>query len=333
MLPSITMPNNEARLLLLDRDAVTALLQPDDVREAVREAFTLHAARAARVFPLVREELPGSAVFGIKSGDVPSQELLGFKAAGFWPANREGGSDAHQATIMLVDPRTGRPLCVADGNSVTTARTAAAGALGLQLLGRPDSEQLCVFGTGVQARGHVEYALNALPSLRRVRYVTSDGRSEPSFETLFAQRCDVALAGAARTPGADAAVASSDVVITATPGHSMLFNAGAVRPGTHINAVGADTPGKRELPQGLLQRARLWADDLPQARRIGELQWAQELPAAELGELLALPIQRAADDITIFDMTGIALQDLTTVRMLYQRALANNIGQNIPWPW
>jgi len=330
------MRNNDARLLILDRDAVAALLQPDDVRAAVREAFVLHAARAARVFPLVREELPGSAVFGIKSGDVPSQELLGFKAAGFWPANREAGGDAHQATIMLIDPRTGRPLCIADGNAVTTARTAAAGALGLQLLARADSEQLCVFGTGVQARGHVEYALHALPSLKRVRYVTSDGRSAPVFETLFDGRCDIALAGGALTAAADAAVAASDVIITATPGHSMLFSAGAVRAGTHINAVGADTQGKRELPAGLLERARVWADDLPQARHIGELQWAPELAAAELGELLAAnssAAQRAAGDITIFDMTGIALQDLTTVRMLFERALANNIGQNIPWPW
>ncbi|WP_342119314.1 ornithine cyclodeaminase family protein [Pseudoduganella sp. OTU4001] len=327
------MRNNDARLLMLDRDAVAALLQPDDVRAAVREAFALHAARSARVFPLVREELPGSAIFGIKSGDVPSQELLGFKAAGFWPGNREAGGEAHQATIMLIDPRTGRPLCVADGNAVTTARTAAAGAIGLQLLARADSEQLCVFGTGVQARGHVEYALHALPSLKRVRYVTSDGRQEPAFEARFARRCDIALAGAARTAAADAAVAASDVVITATPGREALFSADAVRAGTHINAVGADTQGKRELPAGLLERARVWADDLPQARRIGELQWGHELPAAELGELLAAPAVRAPGDITIFDMTGIALQDLTTVRMLYERALANNIGQNIAWPW
>lgn len=318
---------------MLDRDAVAALLQPDDVRAAVREAFALHAARSARVFPLVREELPGSAIFGIKSGDVPSQELLGFKAAGFWPANREAGGEAHQATIMLLDPRTGRPLCIADGNAVTTARTAAAGALGLQLLARADSEQLCVFGTGVQARGHVEYALHALPSLKRVRYASSDGRREPAFEAQFAGRCDVALAGGARTAAADAAVAASDIIITATPGREALFSADAVRPGTHINAVGADTQGKRELPPGLLEHARLWADDLPQARRIGELQWAPALPAAELGELLAAPSAHAPGGITIFDMTGIALQDLTTVRMLYERALANNIGHNIPWPW
>jgi ornithine cyclodeaminase len=332
------MQNNGSRLLILDRDAVAALLDPADVREAVREAFALHAARAARLFPLVREELPGSAVFGIKSGDVPAQELLGFKAAGFWPANREAGGQAHQATIMLIDPRTGRPMCIADGNAVTAARTAAAGALGLQYLARSDSAQLCVFGTGVQARGQVAYALEALPSLKRVQYVTSDGRRDGAFEAMFAGRCEVAPAGGARTAAVDAVVAQSDVIITATPGRSILFSAEAVAAGTHINAVGSDTHGKRELPQGLLQRSRVWADDLPQARTIGELQWAGALPAAELGELLAADpgartAPRASSDITIFDMTGIALQDLTTVRMLYRRALANNIGQHIAWPW
>jgi ornithine cyclodeaminase len=103
--------------------------------------------------------------------------------------------------------------------------------------------------------------------------------------------------------------------------------------------VGADTQGKRGLPAGLLERARVWADDLAQARRLGELQWTQGSPADELGALLAARdagtalSPRAPDDITIFDMTGIALQDLTTVRMLYERAFANNIGLDIPWPW
>jgi ornithine cyclodeaminase/alanine dehydrogenase-like protein (mu-crystallin family) len=83
---------------------------------------------------------------------VPAQALLGFKAAGFWPANRRVGGEPHQATILLMDPATGRPLCVIDGNAVTTQRTGAAGALGLRQLARPDSRRLTVFGTGVQAR-------------------------------------------------------------------------------------------------------------------------------------------------------------------------------------
>lgn len=331
------MPDN-ARLLLLDRDQAGALLQPDDVLSAVREAFLLHASGAGRIFPLVREALP-AGVFGIKSGGVPQQDLLGMKAAGFWPGNRAHGADAHQATITLFDPATGRPQCLIDGNAVTTTRTAAAGALGLMALARADSATLCVFGTGVQGAAHVDYALRVMPTLRRVRYLTSDGRRDEQFEARFAARCDI---GAAAGAGADAAVADSDVVITATPGRGPLFSMEAVKPGTHLNCVGSDTRGKRELPPGLLALAavRVWADDLTQARAIGELQWAAGTPAGEFGALLAAeaadaPARRgiAADAITIFDMTGIALQDLTVARMLYQRALANGTGTSIAWPW
>ena len=169
------MPN-DARLLLLDKEAVEAMLLPADVLSAVREAFVLHSQRAGRVFPVVREALAGGGVFGIKSGDVPAQDLLGFKAAGFWPQNRGLGGEPHQATIMLLDPATGRPLCIIDGNAVTTMRTGAAGGLGLRQLARADSSRLCVFGTGVQAGIQVSYALQQMPSLRRVRYVSANGQ-------------------------------------------------------------------------------------------------------------------------------------------------------------
>jgi len=99
------MPS-DARLLLVDKTAVEQLLRPDDVIAAVREAFALHHGREGRVFPVIREPLATGAVFGIKAGDVASQDLLGFKAAGFWPANRELGGEAHQATVLLFDPAT-----------------------------------------------------------------------------------------------------------------------------------------------------------------------------------------------------------------------------------
>ena len=320
------MPDN-ARLLLLDRDQAAALLQPDDVLAAVRESFLLHASGAGRIFPLVREALP-AGVFGIKSGGVAEQDLLGMKAAGFWPGNKPLGADGHQATILLFDPATGRPQCLVDGNAVTTARTAAAGALGLTALARQDSETLCVFGPGVQGAAHVDYALRALPGLKRVLYLTSDGRRDPQFEARFAQRSDIA-------PGAsaDAAVAASDIVITTTPGRGPLFSVAAVRPGTHLNCVGSDTRGKRELPEGVLALASIWADDLMQARAIGELQWSPDAPAEEFGALLSGTAARLADAITIFDMTGIALQDLSVARMLQQRALATGTGTSIAWPW
>jgi alanine dehydrogenase len=323
------MPN-DARLVLLDKDVVESLLLSDDVLEAVREAFVLHSHQEGRVFPVVREPLATGGIFGIKSGDVPTQNLLGFKAAGFWPGNRGLGGEPHQATIVLIDPATGRPVCVVDGNAVTTMRTGAAGGLGLQQLARPDSSDVCVFGTGVQARVQLNFALRLMPTLEKVRYVTATGQPDPAFEAPFFARCDIALAR-----DRNASVAESDVVITATPGAAALFDLQAVQPGTHLNCVGADTKGKRELPDGLLQRVRLFVDDRTQASQIGETQWATDTPCVELGDLLTNHVQfnRGCDDITVFDMTGLALQDLTVARMLFDRACQANLGTALSWPW
>jgi alanine dehydrogenase len=321
---------NDARLILLDKHQVEALLNPDDVVEAVREAFALHSQGEGRVFPVVREPLVTGGVFGIKSGDVQSQGLLGFKAAGFWPANRGLGGEPHQATILLIDPKTGRPVCVIDGNAITTMRTGAAGGLGLTLFARADSSRLCVFGTGVQARVQVGFALRVLQQLSRVRYVTVDGQRDASFEARFAGRCEVSHA-----TDRNAAVAESDVVITATPGFRSLFDAQAVQPGTHLNCVGADTKGKRELPEGLLASSRVFVDDRIQAREIGETQWAPDTACIEIGDVITGRVltNRQVDDITLFDMTGIALQDLTVARLLHERAFETGTATSVAWPW
>jgi alanine dehydrogenase len=327
------MPNN-AQLLLLDKNQVEALLDSEQVLQAVREAFVLHSQGEGRVFPVVREKLASGGVFGIKSGAVEAQGLLGFKAAGFWPSNRALGGEPHQATILLFDPATGRPLCVIDGNAITTQRTGAAGALGLLQLAPADSTRLCVFGTGVQAQIQTLFALRVLPGLRVIRYVSVDGQCDSAFETAIRRgltdHCVLELALDRNT-----AVAQSDVIITATPGKGALFDAEAVQPGTHLNCVGADTRGKRELPEGLLARVRLFVDDAGQAREIGETQWAPETPCSTLGDLLTgkIEFQRQAEDITLFDMTGLALQDLTVARLLHERAEATRTGSRMAWPW
>lgn len=323
------MLRDHAQLLLLDRDAVAAVLSTELALQSVREAFTLHGKREGRLFPVVREAL-ADGVFGIKSGDVAGRQLLGLKAAGFWPGNRTLGGEPHQATVLLCDPQTGRPRCLMDGNAITTARTAAAGELGLQLLARADSSVLTVFGTGVQAQAQLAAALRTLPALRTVHYVARDGQRQPAFEARFAGRCDIAAAS-----NADQAVADSDVVITATPANVPLFSTRALRPGTHINAVGADTRGKRELPDGLLAQVTMVVDDREQACALGELQWAPETPCVEIGDLLtgAATLTRQTDDVTVFDMTGLALQDLVLGAYIQDAALAAGHGRLVPWPW
>ncbi len=323
------MPDKD-QLLLLNASDVAALLSYDDALSAVHEAFSLHSRREGRVFPVIREPLHSGGIFGIKAGDIPAQNVLGFKAAGFWPANRPLGGEPHQATIVLIDPHTGRPRCIIDGNSITTLRTGAAGGLGLQTLARPDSRSLCVFGTGVQARIQTTFALRLMPDLDTVRYISIDGHADQGFEALFDERCRPVL-----HTDRDAAVAASDIVITATPGAGALFSASAVRPGTHLNCVGADTKGKRELPPELLDRVRLFVDDQTQARQIGESQWSPDTPSCELGNLLTKDtlFTRQPNDITVFDMTGLALQDLTTAQLLCTRALERGLGTHVPWPW
>lgn len=321
---------SDAQLVLLDAGSVERLLEPAAVFDAVRRAFALHSLREGRVFPVVREKLHTGGVFGIKSGDVPAANLLGFKAAGFWPSNRQAGNEPHQATILLFNPGTGRPLCVIDGNAVTTARTGAAGALGLTLLARPESSSLCLFGTGTQARIQLSLALRHMTGIQRVQYLTVNGQPDVAFENAFGHLCVLAHAR-----DADTAVSSSDIVVTATPGGGPLFSLEAARAGTHFNCVGADTQGKRELPEGLLLRSRLVCDDREQSRSIGEGQWDAECPSIELGDILTgkVKLARQPDDITVFDMTGLALQDLTVAEMLWHQVSARRLGRIVPWAW
>ena len=323
------------KLLLLDKNHVESLLTPEAVLEAVRDAFKLHSLGEGRVFPVVREKLPSGGVFGIKSGDIVSQDVLGFKAAGFWATNRALGGEPHQATILLFDPYTGRPLCMIDGNIVTTLRTGAAGGLGLLQFARSDSTRLCVFGTGVQAQIQTQFALRLLPGLRSLQYVSINDEPDTRFEAAIQPEAAAIGCSIRHVTDRDAAVAGSDIVITATPGGGALFSRDAVQPGTHLNCVGADTEGKRELPAGLLKHVRLFADDLIQARSIGESQWARDVPCTTLGDLLTgkMDFQRQADDITVFDMTGIALQDLTVARLVMQQAQATGVGTRVDWPW
>jgi ornithine cyclodeaminase len=278
---------------------------------------------------VVRETLSTGGIFGIKSGHADS--TLGFKAAGFWPENRLLGGAAHQATIVLFDPLTGRPRCVMDGNTITTARTGAAGAIGISLFARADAQRLCVFGSGVQARVQTKMAIALLPALKQVVYLTATGAKDPSFEEELGRLCPLVHA-----THADEAVSKSEVVITATPGRGPLFSVDAVRPGTHLNCVGTDTKGKRELPDGLLDRARVIVDDATQAAQIGETQWSPNVDVTEIGALLggnAEQLKQATYEISVFDMTGLALQDLVVAEDLYSKAIQRRAGLAIPWSW
>ena len=322
------------QLLVLNAPTLQALITPELAIAAAREAFELHSSEGGDTYPVVREPLgqgPAPAVFGIKSGAIESQRLVGLKAAGFWNHNRTLNKPAHQATIVLIDSHTGRAEALLDGNAITTARTGAAGYWGIQLLAPQAARRICVFGTGVQAQVQLEYALLARPLATQVSYISYNAQPDLQFEQHFSARCELR-----HSTHAELAMQEVDIIITATPGREVLFEIGALRDGQHINAVGADTRGKRELPSGTLELAsHVWADDLTQARELGESQWCPGLGIEELGALMLghSSYQRTASDRTVFDMTGLALQDLCLARQLVQAAQAQGLGQHIDWPW
>lgn len=321
-------PHQEHELLLLSAQDVEAIFDYELAEKAVWHAFELLASGSGELLPLLRHKIAENNFFGIKGGLVGKDELLGFKAAGYWPRNPSNGLEAHQATMMLIDHATGRPKALLNANRITSLRTGAAGGIGIRLLSRKDAEVLGVIGTGVQGRIQTEFALRARPGLRQIRYQSPMTRSADTFEALFRGRAELV-----RCNDSSAVVRDADIVITTTPSTVPLFNAADIRPGTHINAVGADSRGKRELPAALMTAAVILADSLAQARSIGELQWHPNLSALEIGEVILGRASGRKDGqaITIFDMTGFGLQDLTSAVAICQVARSAGYGSTISW--
>jgi ornithine cyclodeaminase/alanine dehydrogenase-like protein (mu-crystallin family) len=136
---------------------LSKILTLNEVVPAIEAAYLAASQQRAVLYPVIREPLEGSGgVFGIKSGYWPDQDSLGLKVAGYWPHNRAKGLDNHQATVVLVEPATGVPRAIIDGNFITAIRTSAAGAIGLRYLARPDARRALIIGAGVQAEAQAQ---------------------------------------------------------------------------------------------------------------------------------------------------------------------------------
>jgi ornithine cyclodeaminase len=295
--------------------------------EAVKEAFVLQATGEGRLFPIVRDRLAPDALFGIKTGFIPAQGILGLKAGGSWKANKRRGEDSHQATVVLIDPASGRPRAFMDGNHITTIRTGAGGAVACELFAAPDSAVLAVIGTGVQGVIQTEAALHARPTIREVRCFNPHGAVAERFKGAFQERVNLQVSASVAE-----AVDGADVVVAATPATQPFLFLDDLAKHAHVNAVGSDTAGKRELHEDVLRAAEVFVDDLAQSRSIGELQNLEDVPAVPIGDVLrgAHPGRRR-NGITVFDSTGISLQDLTTAWRAYRMALEQGVGVKLVW--
>jgi ornithine cyclodeaminase/alanine dehydrogenase-like protein (mu-crystallin family) len=251
------------------------------------------------------------------------------KSGGYWPGNMAKGITNHQSVVVLFDPDTGRASALVGGNLLTALRTAAASALALDLLARPDARVLGMVGAGHQAA----FQLRAAARVRRFERVVAWNYHPEMLPRLGAVAAELGLPFQAvdlPTLGAEA-----DAIITITSSFAPSLLDAHVRPGTHLSCMGTDTKGKQEVEAALVARARVFADEVAQSVTIGEAQHAvaQGLIAAEaivpIGDVVTGrdPGRRGAAEITLFDGTGVGLQDLAVAARAVTNARARGLGQ------
>jgi ornithine cyclodeaminase len=280
--------------------------------DAAREAFVASVDDAV-VFPAViaHGSTPTNR-FSIKSAATGT--FAGLKVGSFWPGNADRDLPRHNSAVMLFDQEAGRIEWVIEAGEVNAYRTAAADAVAADALARPDAATLAIFGAGHQAR-HECAAIAQVRKFERVLVVARDAAKGEAFAAAMGEQ---GILAERAEPGA--ACAAADIVVTATPSRAPLFDAEWIGPGTHVASMGSDAAGKQELPPALFHRAALFCDLPAQAVIMGDLQHYDGDPdrIVAIGDVL---LGRAAgrtsrDQITIFDSSGIALQDLTIARRL-----------------
>jgi len=321
--------------LLLSRADVARLMTFTDYVEAVEAGFRAAATGAALAPPAAAFHVPGGSYHAkaaaLLAGDPP---VMAIKLNGNYPGNpAANGLPTVQGVIYLADANNGRPLALMDSIEVTINRTGAATTLAARHLARRDSRIATICGAGVQ--GHIQATAIAAAARLDTIHVWD---VRPDAAAALASRLARELAIDVR-PSADLAVTGhSDIIVTATSSQTAFLTPDLVRPGTFIAAVGADNSDKQEIDPGLYAASVAVVDSLEQAAEIGDLHHALAAGAvtidhvhATLGEILAgaKPGRRDPAAITLFDSTGMGLQDAAAAAAIYRRALATGVGTHL----
>ncbi len=300
--------------------------------KAVEAVFGAMAKGDAYNFPVIREAIGyQDALYGFKSGFDRAGLTLGLKSGGYWPNNIKKGLTNHQSTIFLFDPDTGQLAALVGGNYITAIRTAAASAVSISHLARKDAKILGMIGAGHQSGFQLRAAIeqrniekvlawnlhkNMLPALEKVA-------KEAGVDFISVEREEIG--------------AQADVIITITSAHEALLMKDWIKPGTHIAAMGTDTKGKQELDAQLVGQARLFTDEIAQSISIGEFQHAikegliDKSDITPIGDVINGKNKgRVSDDeITIFDGTGVGLQDLAVASSAVKIAVEKNLATKV----
>jgi ornithine cyclodeaminase/alanine dehydrogenase-like protein (mu-crystallin family) len=303
--------------------------------EAMRSGFQLLSQGEASV-PL-RTFLPltgygGSALF--MPAYAESEKAYAVKVASIHKNNAQRGVEAVQAVVLVFDAETGRVDAILEGKSVTALRTGAGSGLATDLLARPDARVAAVFGSGTQARSHVE-AVCAVRPIERVYCIGRSGERAEVFAAEMRGMHDIDVQSTDRIE----VCAEADVIGTTTTAKEPILHRSDVSAGTHINAVGTHRPGDAEIAADLVASARVVVDDMGAClaeagdllRPLNEGVIDREHIFAEIGEIAAglKPGRVDADEITLFKSVGVAIQDLAAATRAVSNARRLGIGRPV----
>ena len=318
-------------ILWLNQKDVKSVLDMPAAMDVVEKAFKQHGLKKVQMPPKTY------LYFEKHNGDLrtmPSfleaQDITGVKIVNVHPDNLKIGLPTVMALVVLNSTETGAPLAIMDGTYLTDIRTGAAGGIAAKHLARPDSKVVGMVGAGNQARTQL-LALAQVFDIEQVRITSKVISHYKEFEKEMEGIVDCELL---QTPHVEE-VCDCDILVTTTPVRSPVVKNEWVKEGTHINAIGADAKGKQELDSQLLTRAKVVVDDIVQASHSGEVNVPLSTGVisskdiyCELGEVIAgVKSGRESDEeITIFDSTGLAIQDLSTANLVFERAVEKGIG-------
>lgn len=319
--------------LILNRSDIKSLVTLDEIITAVKDAFIQKSEG--------KVQMPEKNFLFFKNyqGDLRSMpcylegsDIAAVKIVNSHPENRAKGLPSVMGVTVLVSPETGAPLCIMDATLLTALRTGAATTIATDLLAKKNSHVFGMVGAGAQAQAQLE----AIVKVRDIQYMKVFDRVVSRAKEFALQMSQIfgAMHIEVATTVADA-VKGSDIVTTITPTKAPIVMDSWVEEGVHINAIGADAPGKQELDPRILKRAKVIVDDIEHASHGGEINVAirngilkKEEIYAELGDLLTGKKQGRTSDkeIIVFDSTGLAIQDTASAATVYKKALQRKVG-------
>ena len=316
-------------MLLVPEREIANLMTREAAFDAVENVFAAMAANDAYNFPVIREAIGHEdALYGFKGGFDRAGLTLGLKAGGYWPNNLEKfGHINHQSTVFLFDPDTGMPSAMVGGNLLTALRTAAASSVSIKHLARPDAHVIGMIGAGHQST----FQLRAALEQRQFEKVIGWNYHPEMLPNIEKVADEAGLPFEAVTLDG---MQQADVIISITSAFAPSLMAQHVSAGCHIACMGTDTKGKQEVEAALIAKSTVFTDEVAQSISIGEAQHAiadgliTPDDITELGAVInGTHTGRSSDtDITIFDGTGVGLQDLAVAAKVVDLAVKRDIA-------